>query len=285
MSGTAERAPDAGSLCSFVRRWTLDVGRFLPLPLRRMIYSVKSLLTGLLLAPTLLFADGLTDLRATLQKLQSDQVLRARVEIKSRRSGGESGKQKQSESISIVIVENGPDGLKLSWSPDQIRQSRKAAWNEAANPDTSRSDLATLKALEPAQALNLLDAADGLRRALEKSELREDKRENYEGKPARVLVFRIELGLDEEERKALKSSDTYLKLWLDGDGMPLAMERDVQAKFSKFLIGFRIHEHDTRSYQRAGGRLVVTHATHDTSGAGLGHTEEAHTTTNVTLLP
>jgi hypothetical protein len=242
-------------------------------------------LLPLLLAPTLLYADGLSDVRATLQKLQSDELLRARVEIKSRHSGGESGKQKQSESVSTVIVANGPDGLTLSWSPDQIHQSRKAAWNEVANPDAPRSDLAALKALEPAQALNFLDAADGLRRALEKSELREDKRETYQGKSARVLVFRIELGLDEEERKALKSSETYLKLWLDGDGVPLAMERDVQAKFSKFLIGFRIHEHDTRTYQRAGGRLVVTHSTHDTSGAGLGHTEEAHINMNVTLLP
>ena len=237
-----------------------------------------------LAAPTFLCADGLSDLRATLQKLQSDQSLRARVEIKSRRSGGESGKQKESQTISTVIVENGPEGLKLSWLPDQIRQSRKAAWNEVANPDLPRSDLATLKALEPAQALNLLDAADALRRALEKSELREDRRENYQGKPTRVLVFRVELGLDEEERKALKSSETYLKLWLDGDGVPLAMERDVQAKFSRFLVGFRIHEHDTRTYQRTGDRLAVTHATHDTSGAGLGHTEEAHTITTVTLL-
>jgi len=245
---------------------------------------VKLPLLLFLAAPTFLYADGLSDVRATLQRLQSDQLLRARVEIKSRRSGGESGKQKQSDSVSTVIVENGPDGFKLSWSPDQIRQSRRAAWNEVANPDTPRSDLATLKALEPAQALNLLDAADGLRRALEKSELREDKRENYQGKPARVLVFRIELGLNEEERKALKSSETYLKLWLDGDGVPLAMDRDIQAKFSRLLIGFRIHEHDTRTYQRAGDRLVVIHATHDTSGAGLGHTEESHSTTTVNLL-
>jgi hypothetical protein len=246
---------------------------------------VKLPLVLFLAAPTFLFADGLSDVRATLQKLQSDQLLRARIEIKSRRSGGESGKQKESESVSTVIVENGPDGLKLSWSPDQIRQSRKAAWNEVTNPDTPRSDLATLKALEPAQALNLLDAADGLRRALEKSELREDKRENYQSKSARVLVFRIELGLDEEERKALKSSETYFKLWLDDDGVPLGMERDVQAKFSRFLVGFRIHEHDTRTYQRAGGRLVVTHSTHESSGAGLGHAEEVHSTINVTLLP
>ena len=34
--------------------------------------------------PTLLRADGLTDVRLALQKLQSDQPLRARVEIKTR---------------------------------------------------------------------------------------------------------------------------------------------------------------------------------------------------------
>lgn len=246
---------------------------------------VKLPLLLFLAAPTLLYADGLGDVREALKKLQSDQLLRARVEIKSRHSGGESGRQKESQTVSTVIVENGPEGLKLSWSPDQIRQSRKAAWDEVTNPDKPRSDLATLKTLEPAQALTLLDAADGLRRALEKSELREDKRENYQGKPARVVVFRIDLGLNEEERKALKSSEAYLKLWLDDEGVPLAMERDVQAKFSRFLIGFRIHEHDTRTYQRAGGRLVVTRSTHETSGAGLGHTEEVHATTNVTLLP
>jgi len=238
-----------------------------------------------LVAPTLLYADGLSDVRATLQKLQSDQLVRARVEIKTRRSGGESDKQKQSQGVSTVIVENGPEGLKLNWSPEQIRQSRKAAWEETANPDAPRSDLATLKALEAGQALNLLDAADALRRTLDKAVVREDKRENYQGKPARLLVFHIELGLDEEERKALKSSEAYLKLWLDSDGVPMAMERDVQAKFSKFLIGFRLHDHDTREYQRAGGRLVIIRATHDSSGSGFGHSDEVHSTTTVTLLP
>lgn len=242
------------------------------------------LLLLLLATPSLLYADGLGDVRATLLRLKSDQLLRARVEIKTRRSGGESDKQKQSQGVSTVIVENGPEGLKLIWSPEQIRQSRKAAWEEMTHPDAPKSDIAMLKALEAGQALNLLDAADSLRGVLEKAVLREDKRENYQGKPARLLVFNVELGLNEEERKALKSSDAYLKLWLDSDDVPMAMERDAQAKFSKFLIGFRVHEHDTREYQRAGGRLVISRANHDSSGSGFGHSDEVHTTTNVTLL-
>ena len=232
----------------------------------------------------LLFADGLTDVRATLQRLQSDQLLRARIEVKTLRLGGESNKQKQSEAISAVIVESGPQGLTLSWSPEQIKQSRKAAWAERANPDAPKSDMATLKALAAGEALNLLDAADPLRRGLEKAVLQEDKRDSYQGKPVRLLVMKVDLGLDEEERKALKTSEAILKLWLDADGVPLAMERDIQARFSKFLIGFRVHEHETREFHRAGGRLVATRASKDSSGSGLGHSDESHTTTIVTLL-
>lgn len=245
---------------------------------------MRLLLLFLLAAPALLFADGLADVRATLQKLQSNQPLRARVEIKTRRLGGESDKQKQSQAISSLIVESGPQGLTLNWTPEQIMQSRKAAWTQTANPDAPRSDLATLNALAAGDALNLLDAADPLRRGLEKAVLQEDKRDIYQGKPVRLLVVRVELGLDEEERKALKSSEAILKLWLDGDGVPLAMERDLQARFSKFLIGFRVHEHETREFQRAGGRLVVTRASKDSSGSGLGHSDENHTSTTVTLL-
>jgi hypothetical protein len=248
------------------------------------LHWVKPFLFFLLAMPTLLLADGLADVRATLQKLQSDQLLRARVEVKIRRLGGESDKQKQSQFTSAVIVESGPQGLTLSWSPEQIKQSRKAAWAQIADPDAAKSDLTMLKALAAGEALNLLDAADPLRRGLEKAVLREDKRDSYQGKAARLLVLGVDLGLDEEERKALKSSEAILKLWLDGDGVPLAMERDIQARFSKFLVGFRVHEHETREFQRAGGRLVVTRASKDSSGSGLGHSDESHTVMTVSLL-
>src|SRR5207302_9897111 len=98
------------------------------------------------------------------------------------------------------------EGFKLSWSPDQIRQSRKAAWAEVANPDAQKSDISTLRALEAVQALNLLDAADPLRRGLERAVLLEDKSEPYQGTPHRLLVLRFDLGLDAEGREALNSS-------------------------------------------------------------------------------
>ncbi len=139
-------------------------------------------------------------------------------------------------------------GLSLSWSPEQIQQSRKAAWEKSANPDAPKSNVATLTALEASEALNLLDAAGSLRRGLENAVVLDDKRDNHGGRSVRLLVLRIDLRLGEEGRKAMKSCDAILKLWLNGDGVPLGMDRDIQMKFSKLFLTYRVHEHDARDF-------------------------------------
>ncbi len=235
-------------------------------------------------APRLAFSDALSDLDATLQGLQSEQNLRARVEIVTRRAGGESGNPKQAAGDSSVLVECGGTGLRMSWSADQIRQSRQAAAEKRAHPDAAQSSVATLTALEANDALDLLDAAEPLRRSLGGAVLLEDKAGSYQGKPARLLVLRLDLRLEEEGRKALKESEATMRLWLDRQGQLLGMERDLRLRFSKFFLSYRVHDKETRAYQIAAGRLVVTRAQHDNSGSGLGHSEESHVTTTVTLL-
>lgn len=248
------------------------------------MFFVKLAALLLFVVPTLARADALNDLRATLQRLQSGQTLRARVQIKTERAGGESENQKQSAGDSSVIVESGGQGLRMIWSAQQIQQSRQAAAEKAAHPDAPRSALATLTALEANDALDLLDAAEPLRRGLEGAVLLTDKSDTYKGKPARLLVIRLDLRLEEEARKALKDCDATLKLWLDGAGQPLGMDRDLHLRFSKFFLSYRVHDEEVREFQLAGGRLVVARSQHDNSGSGLGHKEDSHTTTTVTLL-
>jgi len=48
------------------------------------------------------------------------------------------------------------------------------------------------------------------------------------------------------------------------------MDRNVEPRFSKFLIGYKVHEHETREFQRAAGRLVATNITKESSGSGPG---------------
>ena len=239
----------------------------------------------LFVAPTVLQADPLADLRATLQGLENGTPLRARVQVKTQRSGGESDKQKQAVGDSSVIVESGGQGLRMSWSAQQIQQSLEAAAAKAAHPDAPHSHVATLTALEANDALDLLDAAEPLRRGLEGAVLVTDKSDTYKGKPARLLVIRLDLRLEEEARKALKDCDATLKLWLDASGQPLGLDRDLHLRFSKFFLSYRVHDEEVREFQLTGGRLVVVRSQRDNSGSGLGHQEDSHTTTTVTLLP
>jgi len=251
-----------------------------------MTHVVVKLTALLVLAvPVLARGDVLGDLRATLQGLQSDQTLRARVEIKTWRSSGESGNPKQSTGNSSLIIESGGHGLRMSWSAEQIQQSRQAAAEKRAHPDAPRSDVATLTVLEADAALDLLDAAEPLWRTLEGAALLENKPDTYKGNPARLLVIRLDLRLEEEGRKALKESDAILKLWLDSIGQPIGMDRDLRLRFSKYFLSYRVHDEEVREFQIAGGRLVVTRSQRDNSGSGLGHSEESHTTTKVMLLP
>lgn len=228
--------------------------------------------------------DALADLRAALSRLQSGENLRAKVEIETHHAGGETGNPLKSAGKSFVVVEEGADGLRMSWSPDQIRQSRAAAAARRAKPDAPRSDVATLTALEPDDALDLLDAAPPLLLALEGAALVEEKTDTYNGKSARLLLIHLDLRLPEEGRKALKESSAVLKLWLDPSGSPLASDRDIHLRLSKFFISYRVHDEQTRDYQLAGGRLMVTHEQHDNTGSGLGHSEETHTSMRVTLI-
>lgn len=245
---------------------------------------MKRLFLFLLLVATVR-GDGLTDLRATLQKLESDQPLRARIEVSSKNSEGESDRQKQQATgANSVIVESVPDGMRLGWSAEQIKQARKAAWDNAANPDAPKSGLATLGALSADDAANFLSAANPLRRWLEKAKLVEERADSFAGKPARLLVLQLDLRLNAEARKILKNSDATLKIWLDPNGVPLGLDRNINLRFSKYLLTYRIHEHDAREFQNLAGRLIVTRATHETTGSGLGHSEESHSTTTVTLL-
>lgn len=241
-------------------------------------------LLPILLLPGSLAADGLTDLRTALPKLTSDQPISARVEIRTRRSGGETEKQQKADGVSTVGVRLDASGLTLNWTPEQIRQTRRAAAEKAANPDAPKSSLATLGALEADEALNLLDAADPLRLSLDKAKLLEDKALTYEGQPAHRLFLQLDLKLPEEGRKAAKSVSANLTLWVSAAGVPLAADREIKIRFSKFFLSYTVREHTVREYELVSGRLVVKHMTQESFGSGLGHVEESHTTTAVKLF-
>jgi hypothetical protein len=248
------------------------------------VLVLLALVLPLLAAPPA-SADRLTDLRATLEKLRGDSPVRAQITVRSVRKNGDEKETGQATQEATLVADHGPQGLRLTWAPQLLAEARKAARQRAANPDAKTSQGVDLSILDAEQAVDLLDAADALLLALDRAALAEDKVEPRGGKPTRVLVIKPHDGLSTEDRKALKSREDTLKIWLGDDGVPVALDRNSKLKFSKFMISISMHRHQTATFAVSGDRLVTVAATEQSGGSGLGQSEETHETVRVKLLP
>lgn len=228
-------------------------------------------------------ADRLTDLRATLARLKGETPVKAQLAVRSVEKNSGDGDAKTSTGEATVAAELGREGLRLSWPAQQVAEAKKAVRQKAANPDAKDGKGVELDAIDAADVLAYLDAAEPLALALEGATLAEDKVEARAGKPTRVLVIKPKDGLSASDRKALKSREDVLRVWLDEAGIPVAADRVTRLKFSKLLISFSVSLRESRTYAKVGDRLVVTSATEESSGAGLGQSGESKKTVRVTV--
>ncbi len=239
----------------------------------------------LLLSSTRAHADPLSDLRASLQKLAGEQPIKAQIVVKNTVKNNDEGQAQQTVEEGTVVAEDGPQGLRLSWAPQQILESRKAEWQKAANPDAPAQHNSSLSVLGAKDAADLLGYAEPLRLLLEGATLVENKVEPRNGKPGRLLVLHPRDGLTASEKKSLKDREDVLKVWLDEAGLPVALDRSVKLKFSKFFISFAVSVHEARAFTRLGDRLLVTQWSEESSGSGLGQTGESRKAMRVTPVP
>jgi hypothetical protein len=243
----------------------------------------RFLLLGLLGALPLA-ADPLADLRANLGKLQADSPLKARIDLKVIQTSKEDDATRQTATDASVNAEAGPQGLRLSWPAQALAEARKAARLRAANPEAPKQD-GGIAALGAEDAANLLSYAEPLSLLLDGAKLLGDKTDVRAGKPARLLVVEPRERLSASQRKMLKSREESVRLWLDPEGYPVAMERAIELNFSKFLISFAVSNRESRAFARVGGRLVVTSESTEGSGAGFGQSGQTKRQTKVTVLP
>lgn len=233
------------------------------------------LLTPLLvsLLPASVRADALADVRATLDRLSSPAPVRARV--RASRTEVEKEKPKGPEKKGEAIVELGPAGLTIRLEPEFLPKG-------ATRADRKKEEDSTVR-LAPRDALELLDPARELRQLLDGAVLVSDGNATYEGKPVRTIVFRPQPDVDEDDRKALKKYEDVVTLRLDAEGVPFALDRTVDLKFSKLLISFTVSARESRRFGRVEGRLLTTTATEESHGSGLG--QSGGSTTRWTVSP
>lgn len=238
----------------------------------------------LVLAAGLLRADALGDLKGSLAHLNGQEPVKASVTYQYWSRQGDEKKPVVTEGKAALFVEEGPQGLKMSWSRALLQAAAQEAKAQAKDPEAKASVRRAIEGLKAVEVSDYLNGADELLRTLEQGQLLEEKAEAWQGRPARLLRFKITPKLSRQNQKYVKELVATASVWVGSDGVPLAAETQVRMKGRALMvISFEQDQKETYQFARVGNRLVVTHHAKESSGSGGG--EQGQTRTVVTLTP
>lgn len=233
-----------------------------------------------LLAALPLMADGLSDLKTQLGQLQGQEPVKGQLDRylwQKDQDGKEAPKVFQGSFQ--LFLEDGPQGLRVQVPHNLLVQAQKELLASMKDPEKEPPTARALRSTNPVDASDCLNAADSLLRDLAQSSLIEEKNDAFEGQPARLLILKGEPKLNAQARKAMKSMNASLKVWVAADGTPLALEESVEWKASRFFISFEGSQKNSQRFRRIGNRLLMLQKTEESSNSGFGATSQRKTVT------
>lgn len=221
-------------------------------------------------------ADGQSDLKAALQRLQGPSPLKATLETKTWHRNGEGKDTIETNGQASVAIEDGTRGLQLFYSPEILARMDAEAQAQARNPNAKTPTLTAAREFSPNDLRPMIFAAGNLARMLERATFKSEKADSYQGKPARLLSY--ELGADtlsDRDRKYVKEFDGRLLVWIAADGTPLASRLTQNVHGRAFMVvSFDAKSEEQNVYGLAGERLVTLRKESSNSSAGMGERGE-----------
>ena len=236
--------------------------------------------------PTLAYADGLSDMKAALLRLQGETPINAEVEAKTWNRQGSGKNTEEHDGLISVTVEDNQHGFSVLLSKDLLT---KLEAEERAKEKDKKARTPTLAALRAASVTSLrplVSAANSITSMIEGTVFKAERMDSFDGKPVRMLSF--EYGIDslpELGRKYVKRVSGSLDIWVAADGTPLASRNVLDLHGRAFLVAtFDTKNSDEKVYNVIGDRLVIVkHETTDSSTA-MGHKGENRGSSTVKVV-
>ncbi|NRR34239.1 hypothetical protein HSX11_29115 [Oxalobacteraceae bacterium] len=221
-------------------------------------------------------ADGHSDLKAALERLQGHAPLKAQLETKTWRRAGEGKDSEETSGQASVAIEDGPQGMQLSYGREILARMDAEARAVAKNPNAKTPTLMAAREFAPNDLRPMISAAGELQRILDKATFKSEKPDSYGGKPARVLTFETSIEtLSDRDRKYIKDFDGALHVWIGQDGTPLASRMVQNASGRAFIvITFEAHNEEQNVYGLVGDRLVALRRENKNKASGAGERDE-----------
>lgn len=192
---------------------------------------------------TSLWADGVTELQASLQRLQGHTLVKAEVACTLH--------QEHRTLLTPVVQEH---AWQLQVGEDEA--GLHVDWNRPSH------DLATPEALRGLDAValdDLLNQGAGLSHLIASATFAGESRDAYLGKEVRVLTFTCKPRVLTQHQGRVTQAGSTLKVWVGDDGAPLATEFlvDYNGRYSRLYGRIQSHSLVKTTYAVMGHRLVV----------------------------
>ena len=231
-----------------------------------------------------LSANGLDDLRVSLQKLSGGEPVKATLEHSFWRQTMDDKKPTVSQGKISAQVEDGPQGLRVTWAKPTLLQAGRELAAQEREPERTTPTRTALRNIDPLEASEGLNHAEALVRDLAQAQIQEEKTEAWQGHPAKLLILKLTPRIPESQRKYLKELKVEAKVWVGPDGLPLAFSSSVAYKGSRMFISFEGGNTQERHFAKVGNRLIVIRAISEDRNAGFGASSQTKKTTTLTVI-
>ncbi len=224
-------------------------------------------------------ADGLSDLKSALARLQGQTPLKAVVDAKTWNRQGEGKELEETQGSASVLVEESQRGLQVLYSKEMLSKLEAEERSKEKDQKAKTPTLAALGEVNSSALRPMISAAGHLSRNLEKAIFKGEKVDSYNGKPARLLSFEVSIDkLTEKERKYMKKFESNFEVWIAADGTPLASRAAQKVQGRAFIvISFEAKNEEEWVYGTVGDRLIALRRESKNVGAGMGERGESKT--------
>ncbi len=230
----------------------------------------------LLVVTVPLHADAFSDLRGALGKLPAREPVRATYEIQRVVKNEGKFDDDKFTGKAAVDVEGDGAGVRLIYSRPLLDQISRELEARARDPKLTAPTIDAVFQIGPIVASDALNAAPSILNLIVDSKIVEDRGGTLQGKPARVVIFR----LADKPRSGMGKVtvlENKLTLWLNHENLPLAAEMVRSVKFSFLVFKGQQKTKQSSYYAQVGDRLVRVRYEESATGSGMGQNADEST--------
>jgi hypothetical protein len=217
----------------------------------------------LLALPALAWADGPSDLQASLKRLNGHTPVKVNVTYTNWQEAKSFLQPVTSQgSLQFQVREDGSN-LQVDWNLPQLGAVDGEERLLIQDPGVGTPVRDAIKELDARRLDQLLNQAGVLSQFLESAHFKTESNESYQGKPAKALVFTFDPNIRPDHRGRVSHTEGTLKVWIGEDGVPVASETlmDYEGKHSRLYGRFHSKCLVKTTYAVINQRLVVASST------------------------